>query len=324
MTLKSFGKKLFPLITIAFIALVGYFLFEAFSKIDWQEVGMALNRVSLEVLLSMVALVALNYTILTSYDYMGFRYLRKSPLPYRIVAPTALVCYAFNFNLGALIGGLGFRVRIYSGWKASKKRIPFVALFTVVTTWIGYTFLLSLICVLFPSWLDGPFQFPAWAIRTVGVLGSALVVWYFFLCNKGYQLKLKGRYFNFPRPSTAAAQVALSSAQWCIAASIIFFFLRHLGAELFWGKVILTFLIASIGGVIARIPAGIGVLEAIFLKMQPQIPATDLLAALLCFRAVYFILPLALAVPGYIFIEYIQKRKPRNSGHNRQNSLAAR
>lgn len=321
---RSVGKKILPWLTAIFILVVGYFLFKIFANVNWEEVGAALGRVSWKILSFSVLLVSLNYLVLTFYDYLGFSYIRRTPLEYRKVAPTALVCYAFNFNLGALIGGLAFRVRIYSGWKISKKIIPFVALFTVLTTWVGYTFLLSLVCVLFPDWLDGPFQIPQTGIFLAGLAGLVLVAFYFWLCKSERKVKFKGKEFRFPHVSTAFLQVFLASCQWSLAATIIYLFSWHLGVELSWGKTFYTYLIASIGGVVARIPAGLGVVEALFLKLQPQVPASGLLAAILCFRAVYYILPLILAIPGYLLIELFQKNGSGRSPSSRQNEAAAR
>lgn len=313
MTAKDFGKKLLPALTLAFAGVVVWFLFQIFSKVDWAKVGASLERISLEVLGLSLILVAANYLLLSTYDYMGFHYLRERPLEYKKVGPTALVSYAFNFNLGAFIGGLGFRTRIYSKWNVSKKLIPFVALFTVLTTWSGYIFLLSLVLVFFFPWLEGPYQPPQAAAFFAGVSGAALIALYLVLCARGYALKWKDRRFKFPRLSMGAAQILFACVQWSLAASVIYLFMRHLNVELAWGKVLYTYLVASIGGVVARIPAGLGVVEAVFIKFQPQLPAEDVLAAILCFRAVYYLLPLVLAVPGYIGIEYIQSRAKNKS-----------
>ncbi|MNW09032.1 Inner membrane protein YbhN [compost metagenome] len=63
-------------------------------------------------------------------------------------------------------------------------------------------------------------------------------------------------------------------------------------------------LISSIAGVITHIPAGLGVLEAVFITLlYPQYSKGTLLAALIGYRALYFLLPLAIACVVFLLLE---------------------
>ena len=56
--------------------------------------------------------------------------------------------------------------------------------------------------------------------------------------------------------------------------------------------------------IVVRVPAGIGPLDAVFLALLTrQLPHTEVIAALLAYRAVYYLVPLVLALPGYLLIE---------------------
>jgi uncharacterized membrane protein YbhN (UPF0104 family) len=57
----------------------------------------------------------------------------------------------------------------------------------------------------------------------------------------------------------------------------------------------IVFLPATLFGTVSHAPAGLGVIEATMLLGLPQYPREALLAALLTFRALYFLLPLFLA-----------------------------
>ena len=53
-------------------------------------------------------------------------------------------------------------------------------------------------------------------------------------------------------------------------------------------------------GVVTHVPANLGVLEAVVVyALGARLPAHELLAAVLAYRAVYYLLPLALALPAY-------------------------
>src|SRR5690606_12558984 len=62
-------------------------------------------------------------------------------------------------------------------------------------------------------------------------------------------------------------------------------------------------LISSIAGAIAHIPAGLGVLETIFLALLQEVPKGGVIAALIAYRALYYLLPLSLALVTYLLKE---------------------
>jgi uncharacterized membrane protein YbhN (UPF0104 family) len=64
-----------------------------------------------------------------------------------------------------------------------------------------------------------------------------------------------------------------------------------------------------VAGVITHVPAGLGVLEAVFVALLAhQLPQSRLLAALLAYRAIYYLLPLAIATVAYALTEVRAKR----------------
>jgi uncharacterized membrane protein YbhN (UPF0104 family) len=68
--------------------------------------------------------------------------------------------------------------------------------------------------------------------------------------------------------------------------------------------VLATLLVAAIAGVLTHVPAGLGVLEAVFVALlSTRMPATELLAALLAYRGIYYLAPLAIAAVVYLVLE---------------------
>jgi uncharacterized membrane protein YbhN (UPF0104 family) len=62
-----------------------------------------------------------------------------------------------------------------------------------------------------------------------------------------------------------------------------------------FATVLVIFLTATLLGTISHAPGSLGVIEAAVLIGLPQFQKEELLAALLTFRALYFVLPLVLA-----------------------------
>lgn len=74
-------------------------------------------------------------------------------------------------------------------------------------------------------------------------------------------------------------------------------------------------LISSIAGVITHIPAGLGVLEAVFIALlQHQVDKGSIVAALIGYRVIYFLIPLAVAVVVYLVLEKRAKHIPDFAG----------
>jgi uncharacterized membrane protein YbhN (UPF0104 family) len=63
------------------------------------------------------------------------------------------------------------------------------------------------------------------------------------------------------------------------------------------------------------VPAGLGVLEAVFVALLSHVvPVPKLLAALLAWRAIYYLAPLAAATVVYAVVEARARRDARRAG----------
>jgi uncharacterized membrane protein YbhN (UPF0104 family) len=63
------------------------------------------------------------------------------------------------------------------------------------------------------------------------------------------------------------------------------------------------------------VPAGVGVFEAVFIALLGhRVPEPQILAALLGYRAIYYIAPLMIAAVMYLFMELKAKKLKRATG----------
>ena len=96
-------------------------------------------------------------------------------------------------------------------------------------------------------------------------------------------------------------QLALSVANWSVMAGVVWVLLR---GQIDYATVLTVLLIAAVAGVLAHVPAGLGVLEAVFVALlSHRAPPHTLIAALLAYRALYYLLPLALALPVFLTLD---------------------
>jgi uncharacterized membrane protein YbhN (UPF0104 family) len=107
----------------------------------------------------------------------------------------------------------------------------------------------------------------------------------------------------------AGLQLLMGAGNWLLMAGIIFVLLQQ---RIAFSAVLSALLLAAVAGVITRIPAGLGVLEAVFVALlSQQMPRHELLAALVAYRLIYFIAPLGLASLVYLGMEVRARQQPQ-------------
>lgn len=288
--------------TLGFFALVAALLYSQARQVEWAEVGAALRAYPATTLLGAAALAALSHALYSGIDLFG-RNATQHGLPVRQVVPLTFVCYAFNLNLGSLVGGFAMRYRLYSRLGLSTETITRVLGMSLVTNWLGY---LALAGTVFATQVVMP---PAgWKIGAVAlqVLGGTMllaVAAYLLACAflPGRGLSLRGHRFTLPSGRIALLQLATSALNWATIGGVLYVLLQ---GRVDYPLVLGTLLVAAVAGVLTHIPAGLGVLEAVFIALLgAQVPRHELLGALLAYRALYYLLPLLLATMLFLVME---------------------
>ncbi|PDO85448.1 MULTISPECIES: lysylphosphatidylglycerol synthase domain-containing protein [Enterobacteriaceae] len=295
------------LTVLFFIAVVVLLVLYA-QKVNWDDVWKVIRDYNRTALLSAVALVVISYLLYGCYDLLGRAYCGHK-LAKRQVMLVSFICYAFNLTLSTWVGGIGMRYRLYSRLGLPGSTITRIFSLSITTNWLGYILLGGVIFTF------GVVQIPAhWYIddttlRIVGVVLLLVIAVYLWGCAfaKRRHLTIKGHKLVLPSWKFAVAQLAISSANW-IAMGAIIWLLMGMQADFFF--VLGVLLVSSIAGVIVHIPAGIGVLEAVFIALlaSEHVSQGMIIAALLAYRVLYYFLPLLLALVCYLLLESRAKK----------------
>ncbi|RTV28777.1 UPF0104 family protein [Pseudomonas aeruginosa] len=314
---RSHWRWLRRLLTLAFFVLVPVLLFLLVKNLDWQEVRHALGEYRPATLFLGLLLAAAGYTVFSSFDLLSRYYIGHS-LPKRRVFTVAFVCNAFNLNLSSWVGAVALRYRLYSRLGLDIADITRILTFSLVTNWFGYLLLAG---ILFSCGL--PALPPGWklgsdGLRLIGALLLALAAGYLLACRFARRRAWGWREHRLTLPSwrLAALQGLLGASNWSLMALLLYSLLPH---SVDYPSVLAILLISSIAGVITHIPAGLGVLEAVFIALlQGRLSQGVLLAALIGYRVLYFLLPLALACVVYLLLERRAIRLRRKQRRLRQ------
>jgi uncharacterized membrane protein YbhN (UPF0104 family) len=98
-----------------------------------------------------------------------------------------------------------------------------------------------------------------------------------------------------------ALQLVLAAFDWALMGTILWLLLSPAYP---WPLVTATLLLSAVATALVHIPAGIGVAEAVFVAVLASgEPDPRVLAALLAWRAAYYLLPLAAATVFYVGFE---------------------
>ncbi|WP_341939484.1 lysylphosphatidylglycerol synthase transmembrane domain-containing protein [Marinimicrobium sp. C2-29] len=302
--LWRWGKNL---LTIVFLALVGWLLISHAREVDWSEVKQALDSYTWVHIAAGVLLALSTYIAYSGYDVLA-RYMIGHRIPVPTTMTIAYICCAFTLNLGALIGSLGFRYRLYSQYGVSKGNIARIVGILITTNWLGYIALAGVVFVSGAVVVPNSWEIGALGLRILGGVFLALVVSYLLLSlfSPKRTLEIRGQTITLPSIKIAGFQLVLSCSHWALMAAVIYSFLY---TEIGYFPLLGVLLISAIAGIIAHVPGALGVLEAVFIALLgSEINPAVLVAALIAYRVVFYLLPLVIAGAAYLVIEMVPRK----------------
>lgn len=286
----------------AFLLLVAVVLVHYARTVDWQAVAASIRATPLTVLGRALLLSAVTLVFYSCMDLLG-RHYTGHDLPVAQVMRVNFISYAFNLNLGSLIGAIGFRLRLYAQLGLSRDTITRIISLSVLSNWLGYLVLGGLVFTFRPLELPSNWRIGTQGLRVLGPGLLALAGIYIALClsQDGRGWRVRGRILRLPPPRMVAAQLLIACGHWLAMAAILFILLRGAAP---YPAVLGVLLVAAVAGVVTHIPAGLGVLEAVFITLlSHRVPVPQLLAALLTYRTLYYLLPLGVALLMYLAFE---------------------
>jgi uncharacterized membrane protein YbhN (UPF0104 family) len=295
--MKRFLQLLSPLIAIVVFSAASWALYKELQNYHWREFRESLNAIPLSRVASAVLLAALDYAILIGNDWLASRFLGRR-VPLGKLAMGSLAGYAASHNLGAAFGGTPVRYRFYASWGVPPAEIAaWIAMLTVSFA-VGASTTGGVACLLHPMTPPEDLPLPIGNARYLGVVLIAVPIGYLASCALLTKpLRWRNRSIRLPAPRLAAVQIAVGAADLCCAAGILYLLLPP-GAAISYAAFLSVYLMAIVGAVCSHVPGGVGVFDLIMIKLLNHGDPHGMLAALLVYRTVYYLLPL---VVGLVF-----------------------
>jgi phosphatidylserine/phosphatidylglycerophosphate/cardiolipin synthase-like enzyme/uncharacterized membrane protein YbhN (UPF0104 family) len=239
---------------------------------------------------------AFSFLTLGLIEIVTLRAVGAAGVPRRKAVATAFVAHTFSQSIGvALLSGAAVRIRAYATDAMNAVTVARVTALVTATVSMGLLAVVSvaLLGVTSIAGLRIPY-------RPIGTMLISVVVLYL-----GWSLFARRRtahetsWLAPPPLQSAAALIALSAADWLLTGAVLFVILTP-AMSFSYPAFVAVQLVAQTIGMLSHVPGGAGIFEATLLSVLA--PAVDsqirggLVASLLLYRFVYYLVPLGAAL----------------------------
>lgn len=250
-----------------------------------------------------VALAALcvvgSFCTLTFYDFFALRTIGKKHVPYRIAAMSAFTSYTIGHNIGATVfTGGAIRFRIYSDFGLSAIDVAKVCFLSGLTFWLGNLLVLGFGLAWHPSAAGAMDLLPEPINRLIALGCLAGIVAYFIWLVLGKQrreLGQNGWKVVLPSAKLTLVQMLIGVVDLGFCA-LAMYLLMPQQPYIDFISLAVVFILSTLLGFASHAPGSLGVFDAAMLVALPQFSREELVATLVVFRILYFMIPFGIAI----------------------------
>lgn len=285
-----------PAVTlIVFLLAIGS-LHHLLKEISYEALIDELDAVSRSQMLTALGCTAISFFALTGYDWSALRYIGIA-LPYSRIALASFCGYAVSNTVGlTLLSGGSVRYRLYLAAGLDGGDVAKVTVFTIIALATGVHLIGAVALTLQPELVGAMFGVAPHKLAIVGWLATALMIaGIAFTFIRREPIHLFRWQFVLPSGRATIAQLVISAVDIAFAGACLYILLP--ASDVSFIAFLVVYALAIAAGASSHVPGGIGVFEAIMLlALSDSIPAESVTAALVMYRVVYHLVPLALGV----------------------------
>jgi uncharacterized membrane protein YbhN (UPF0104 family) len=272
-------------------------LYRILRDINVADLVEALKAIEpLDVLLAL-AFVSAGYFTLTFYDLFALRTIGANHIPYRIAAVAGFTSYSVGHNVGAsAFTGGAVRYRVYSAWGLTAIDVAKICFIAGLTFWLGNVAVLGLGIAYEPQAASSIDQLPPWFNRVIGFAALAMLAGYVaWVWVKPRVIGRADWVVTLPGGPLTLLQIVIGIVDLACCAAAMYVLLPE-DPHIDFIKLAVIFVSATLLGFASASPGGLGVFDAAMLVALIEFEREELLAGLLLFRLLYYVLPFALSL----------------------------
>lgn len=292
-------KRLGVVASILIIGLAISHLVKTLSGVDTGVILAAMKEKSMfDIALAALCVVGA-FGTLTFYDYFALRTIGKNHVPYRVAALSSFTSYTIGHNIGATVfTGGAIRFRIYSDYGLNAIDVAKICFISGLTFWLGNMTVLGIGMAWHPQAATAMDLLPTEVNRLIALACLAGIVGYLVwlsVGNKRRQLGQNGWKVVLPSARLTLLQIFIGVVDLGFCAMAMYL-LMPAQPHIDFVSLAVVFILATLLGFASHAPGSLGVFDAAMLVALPQFGREDLVATLVVFRILYFMIPFAIAI----------------------------
>jgi phosphatidylglycerol lysyltransferase len=301
---------LYPILALALIALIYEGIVKLLKQLDFNQVLTALHNTQPSQIAWALLGTAISYLALIGYDHGSLK-LVGARIPLGKTCKTAFMAYALGNSLGAgMLTGGALRMRHYTAAGATAGQVARAIVINALAFGLGIGIFGAMGMLWQGHTVADVMHLPGLLLQILGALYLLVLFGWGLFGHSLKRLQLWGRSLPLHPGHRFLSQQFLVSMLDILASGFALWVLLPPGSVDF-GLFIVFFAIAMSMGVLSHVPGGLGVFEALMLlSIGPMTGPENLTAALVLFRAIYFLLPLCLALLLMGVEEWWMRRNP--------------
>jgi len=292
-------KRLGIVASLLIVSVAVMHLFRTLRGVDTAIVLSALAEKSEAQIAAAALCVLCAFFTLTFYDLFALRTIGKVQVPYRIAALSSFTSYTIGHNIGATVfTGGAIRFRIYSDWGLTAIDVAKICFISGLTFWLGNTFVLGIGMIWHPQAAASIDLLPESINQLIGAGLLAGIATYLVWIATGHgrrQLGKDGWKVALPSAPLTLVQILIGVVDLGFCA-LAMYLLAPSSPDLDFVTLSVVFILATLLGFASHAPGSLGVFDAAMLIGLPMLGKEQLLASLLVFRILYFLIPFATSI----------------------------
>src|SRR6266516_192827 len=291
---KQILHKVGVVISVTVIGIACYVLYHMLRGIDTDEVIDAIKGTEPRQIALAALFVAAGYFTLTFYDLFAVRAIGRKEVPYRVNALAAFTSYSIGHNVGASVfTGGAVRYRVYSAWGLTAIDVAKICFIAGLTFWLGNVTVLGLGIAYEPQAASAIDQLPPWINRVIAFLAlGGLAAYAAWVWVKPRVIGRADWVVTLPGGPLTLIQIAIGIVDLSFCALAMWVLLPN-DPHIDFIKLAVVFVSATLLGFASSSPGGLGVFDAAMLVALIEFDKEHLVAGLLLFRLLYYVIPFA-------------------------------
>jgi uncharacterized membrane protein YbhN (UPF0104 family) len=284
-------------LSVTIIAVAAVVLYDMLRDLNTAELLDAMKAKRPRDIVLAALFVALGYFTLTFYDLFALRTIGRHDVPYRVAALAGFTSYSIGHNVGASVfTGGAVRYRIYSTWGLDAAEVAKICFIAGLTFWLGNATVLGLGITYVPEAATAIDRLPPWLNRTIALAILIILASYVAWVWRAPRVIGRGHWeVALPGGPLTLLQIVIGIIDLgCCAAAM--YVLMPDEPHISFVMLAVIFVSATLLGFASHSPGGLGVFDAAMLIALWQFDKEDLLAGLLLFRLLYYIVPFTLSL----------------------------